>query len=348
MSGPFGFWVTSSPNGRIISHLRGLGSSVNDKRYLNPAVFDSLEQLRTFCSSLKKRELPLKMSYLGSLAHAYDQMVCLDEFGLSNIEVLLLQSAERRFLFPFTYADEIDVIDIGSGNGLKACALFKMAAPVFRQIRYIAVDYSHHLLCIAADKVKESYPNIEVTTYEADFEEKPLDNILLSNEAWNPVRNRLFLLLGHTLGNPFDRAKALRNIRDSMIEDDVLIIGVDLNRGGRAREIVSYYDNSSCLGILFNLLEFAGIQTDDGSFKVTYNESQNSVNIFYRLKRDLTIWHDESLITRLVKGDDLHVLVSHRFTEHELEALLMGARLRITEWQYNEAHTYALIQSVAY
>ena len=88
--------------------------------------------------------------------------------------------------------------------------------------KHIFVDFSFELLNKCESRFSSFAPNLECEFIQHDIEKSNI-MIPVSNE-----RRKIILLLGNTLGNVESENSVLKNIYNSMNEDDLFLIGLTL------------------------------------------------------------------------------------------------------------------------
>jgi len=163
-----------------------------------------------------------------------------------------LIKANRDKLLEKIGKGHVNIVDLGCGDGKKATLFIENLQADREKIRYCPIDISDYMVEKALTNIKETNVG-EVVDFQwniSDFEN--LENVahLLRK---GPYKENLFLLLGNTLGN-FEINELLYEIRSSMREGDVLIIGNGLNSGSDVKEILKAYDNEFVDNYLVNIL----------------------------------------------------------------------------------------------
>ena len=97
------------------------------KKYnLDFNAFENEQQLHEYLTALKQRVLPLKFSYVGRAAHTLDEFVRSQEYSLTETEATLIREGFASLILPTLNGKGLNVIDVGSGNGIKATILLKL------------------------------------------------------------------------------------------------------------------------------------------------------------------------------------------------------------------------------
>jgi len=170
----------------------------------------------------------VKFTYRGIGAENWDQFYN-GQYGGEKYKVPVWTEEVLNYYLKLVAAklleyDEVNVIDLGCGNGkpiIKFLAKLKEIVPVKR---YIAVDISQELLDIAKDNVKKSVPGLEYFTFKKDLEKDRLGEIFATGREDGKKVINLITILGVLLPNTYDAEVILKNIQKSMNANDVLLI----------------------------------------------------------------------------------------------------------------------------
>lgn len=209
----------------------------------------------------------------------------------------------------------INIIDLGCGDGKKS-VLFIEPLKGKVKMRYCPIDISGYMVEKAIEMVRKMKAG-EVVEFQwniSDFEN--LENIsgLLRKGKF---KNNFILLLGNTLGN-FEINELMYEIRSSMKEGDLLLIGNGLDNRKR-EEIVSSYDDQTFDEWLFMILSQIGFEKDDVQYGVRFRNSR--VEMYYTLLRDKKIsFQDRSI--NFNKGDQVLVCISYKYDESEFRRVM--------------------------
>jgi len=205
-------------------------------------AFERQEQIVEYIHSMRSRFLPLKFAYIGQAAHTHDELVRSREYGIADTEATLIRSKLAQIIPEDLKGTGINIVDIGGGNGLKATHVIKVLMPNVSNIYYYSLDYSSELSAIALRNVTSVIPSLAARAFIIDFEKHAFQELVSQIKQLSSYNN-LFLLLGHTLGNPANRGQALSNISQSMNRGDYLLVGVELYQPSRISSILNHYQN---------------------------------------------------------------------------------------------------------
>lgn len=211
--------------------------------------------------------------------------------------------------------DPINIVDLGCGDGKKA-VLFIEKLKDRSKVRYCPIDISSYMVEKAISKVSKMDVK-EVVTFQwniSDFEN--MENIAFLLRQGEYKRN-FSLLLGNTLGN-FEINELLYEIRSSMKEGDLLLIGNGLNNNN-AEEVLKAYNNPSLDNLLSKTLTQIGFNLDNLKYDARFRNSR--IEMYYTIKEDCEI----SFLGRKVafnSGDQIIVAVSYKYSEDDFKSFL--------------------------
>lgn len=285
------------------------------KTKIEPVYFDNESQCREYTKLLQKRKvIPLKFGYIGKAAHTHDRLVKSKKYGLADAETALLLSAFENDITPLLPSDLVALIDLGSGNGLKAVTILKLLQKLeTKPLSYVGLDYSQELSKIALHNISDQLDISSLFSLQVDIEEGPFNDVI--NKLSIPCGPRLFTFLGTTWGNSLDRTGVLKNIRNSMSYKDRLLLGIELFNPDKIQEILLPYQNDVFYKAVFQCVTFAGLSRNDGELIVSFNMANKDVEVHFKLNQDIIIRSDISETTfTLSESESLLIFVSHRFT----------------------------------
>lgn len=291
----------------------------------------SSRQISELITAIKGRgEIPLKFVYLGKGAQRWDDLAKLRGQetikGINSIEGNLLKEKAPNFLCSFKDNKNINLIDIGCGDGYPAAPLIKEMQRQKYNIRYIPIDISREMINIASKNISQLFPKIEIKFYQLDFELGNFSEIT-HNLRHNGSVN-LMAFLGSTLGNAADRYRVLSNFRDSMTSQDYIIIGVELLNPAKTNKLLQHYQNETIYKIQFTVLEYLGIKRSQGDFDVRFNAELSQVETRFKFKQNTNFKINDELVY-LEKDDELLLMRSVKFSDWGLVKILSEVGFRI-------------------
>jgi uncharacterized SAM-dependent methyltransferase len=208
-----------------------------------------------------------------------------------------------------------NIIDLGCGDGKKA-VLFINHLKGKINLRYCPVDISGYMVEKAITRIREIGAG-EVVQFQwniSDFEN--IENIA-SLLRQGKYKSNLYLLLGNTLGN-FEINELLYEIRSSMKEGDLLLIGNGLDNRNVDEIIKSYY-NPEVNNFLKRILLQVGLEEDDIKLGVRFKNSR--VELYYTLLKEKRILFQDKAIG-FSRGDQIIVAISYKYDKNDFMTFL--------------------------
>lgn len=302
-------------------------------------------------TSIKGRgEIPVKFCYLGEGAKEWDRIAKRRTSvmkGINTFESDLLKKRIKNIVSTFSDCKKINIIDIGCGNGEPVAPILDELSKLGITIRYVPIDISREMLDIAKDFVSKRYKNIEIKTFQLDFELGNFSDIIF--ELKGGGYSNLLLHLGSTLGNHSDRQRVLANFRDSMSSDDYLIIGVELTNFLKINKILPHYEEKELGDILYLMPEYIGIDRKDTDYDFSWNDKLNQVEVKMILKKDARVKIGDEKFT-LEKGEAILLVRSVKFSEWSITKLMsdVGFRTELLTTNPDRGYLLSMIQPTRY
>ncbi len=204
------------------------------RRTANPidefySIFSEEEVLGIIQALEVRREFPLKYSYKGRGAKNWDSFylkyIIPRWYRQSNVEIDLLKENFEYLNGNLQNCDKINVLDVGSGNSYPVKEFIRRLNNLGLINKYIALDISEELLNLSRKNFISWFPLIEFISYVIDIENSCLPKIKLKNTVNLKIDNtaKIILHLGVTMGNHQNRTEVLKNFRNSMVKNDLLV-----------------------------------------------------------------------------------------------------------------------------
>jgi uncharacterized SAM-dependent methyltransferase len=295
------------------------------------------KQISELITALKGRnEIPLKFEYLDNGAENWRNLVQSDDYKIGKVESELIQNNIDN-IFEIIGNNDVNVLDIGCGDGLDAIDFVKRTT---KSYRYFCFDISREMLDLAESNFNKTLkPQIE--KYEIDFEEGNFAQITRKIRQ-QYYKTNLLLLLGHTLGNPSDRNRVLANLRESMVSSDWLLLGIELMDGQLIKEIERHYNLKEVDEFILSVIEKLGIQKSFGHIVSAFNKKRNQMEFNFIFDRGATIKYSDEEVP-FEKGEGILLAVSHKFTEDGLRDLLKNSGFLIRKFFLDKENNYCLV-----
>jgi L-histidine Nalpha-methyltransferase len=266
-----------------------------------------------------QKELLSKYLYDDVGSALFEVISVLPEYGLTRADERVLQrnayEIVERLPMPVTVAE------LGSGSGKKTRWLLKALAR--RQpTAYCPIEISPTALAMC----KRELGDIDAISI-VGFEREYLDGLAEVAEGRKRDQSLLVLFLGSTIGN-FDRPAGLeflRQIRGTLREGDVLLLGTDLLKP-IPQLLAAYADplgvtaafNLNLLGRINRELE-ADFALEQFEHVALFNARARSVEMHLRSKRDQTVTIGAAgFSVKFVEGETIWTESSHKYSKDEV------------------------------
>lgn len=191
--------------------------------------------------------LPPKLFYDGEGSRLFERITRLPEYYLSRTELQIFRTHLPQMA---DYAGPgVAVVEFGSGSGEKAELLLKALE---KPIAYIPVDIAREQLELAAARIGEEFPELQVIPLVADFTQT-VQLPEAEGPAGEEVARSLLFFPGSTIGNfePEDARDFLQAAGASLGPGAALIIGFDLVKEPGLLEAA--YDDAEGVTAAFNI-----------------------------------------------------------------------------------------------
>jgi dimethylhistidine N-methyltransferase len=222
----------------------------------------------------------------------------------------------------------VELVELGSGSAEKTRLLIDAVLGRQPELHYVTVDISAAALESSATALIESYPQLTVTGYAADYLGA------LEALAEEPAAcARLALFLGSNIGN-LDDAHAhefLTKLRAALRPGDALLLGADLRKERVVLEAA--YDDPVGVTAAFNLNVLARINRELGAdfdvrrfaHRATYDDADGCVRIHLVSLAEQTVEiRALGMTVAFAEGEAIHTEDSRKY---DLEGLSrMAAR----------------------
>lgn len=332
-------------------------SNISLPRNVHPSdefysIFSEEEVLEIIHALEVKREIPLKYSYKGKGATSWNNFylkhIIPRWYRSSNLEIDLLRN-NFSFINSLTQeVEQLNIIDVGSGNSYPVKEFISKLLKLGKINKYIAVDISEEMLAISRDNFTKWFPKTKFSSYSIDVENNSLNKLLVEHEANLETANtaNVFLHLGVTISNHKNRSQALKNFRDSMGKNDLLIFtsesGSNAKWDGIARGGFKYHVDRVYAGIQ----EKIGIQAEDCELVRKYDVETDSKVANIKLNHKYSIEFDIKGINKKVEiseGEEITIWRHHAYELPELLQELSQAGLELAHLGTNKNKSHLLV-----
>ncbi|WP_282296662.1 L-histidine N(alpha)-methyltransferase [Stenotrophomonas sp. PS02289] len=277
--------------------------------------------------SQQPRQLPSKYFYDARGSALFEQITRQPEYYPTRTELRLLQ--ERAADIADVVGPHLHVVELGSGSGRKTEILLQALVD---PVAYTPIEISRAALLDSVARLAPALPEIEMLPVCADFT-RPVQ---LPEPEREPAR-RLMFFPGSTLGNfaGTEAVALLRAMRQTMGEDGLALIGIDLHKDPALIEAA--YNDAAGVTAEFTLNLLRRLNREIGSdFALDgfVHQARYSVERL-RIETDLVSLREQQVhvggrVFDFAAGEALRVEYSHKYTDASFAALAAEAGLRVT------------------
>jgi L-histidine N-alpha-methyltransferase len=232
------------------------------------------------------RWIPSRFLYDAEGSALFERICALPEYYPTRTEAGILRAEAGRLR---EITGPVTLVELGSGSSVKTDHLLAAYSASGEPVHYVPVDVSASILRVAAERIEETFPSVNVVGVNGDYEHAfPL----LGDYA--PV---LLLFLGSSIGN-FNHAESLafwRRVSSSMPTGSWMLLGVDLVKDPAVLEAA--YNDAGGVTAAFTRNLFArmnreldaGIDLDAVTHEARWNPEWQRIEIGARFRRRQTI-----------------------------------------------------------
>jgi dimethylhistidine N-methyltransferase len=262
--------------------------------------------------------------------YLYDELGSRLFEAICQVDEYYLTRAEDEILT--NYADEIvgstpdcrTLIELGSGSAEKTRKIIEALIRRGGELLFVPVDISASALAESSHALLDSYPNLRIDAYAADYFQA------LEALPQRDASPALVLFLGSNIGN-FEKDEAtdfLRAIRRVLRRGDALLLGADLKKDPAILEAA--YNDSLGVTRSFIVNELERINRElEANFDLwafglrsVYNESLGRVEVSLEsLKPQEVTIRSLHLTIALAAGERIHVENAYKFDTEDLQNL---------------------------
>lgn len=326
------------PASKIGKEWRVLHSDVikfiQSKKNRNQLLTDS-QEAELLTALVGRREIPLKFEYLGEGADRYVSIFAPQVGGGSEEEIIFAN--KEKFIHHFE-KKRFSLLDIGCGDGKKAAYFI---SHITKDISaYSALDISSRIIEIAETTMNIAHPNLSVERFIDDFE---YGNVAHTTYYLHRryQQNNLILFIGNTIGNTPDSHRVLINLRDSMGDDDQMLVGLAYHNPKNIP--LEAYNQKTVTDWLWTIPERLGINREFGENECIYNKALHQFEFYLSFTKNWERMYRADLL-RFAKGQKIRLAISRRFTKDDIFELFAGAGFKIELLVHDKDNALVLVR----
>ncbi len=288
------------------------------------------------------RSLPAKYFYDEKGSWLFDQICDSPEYYPTRSEnALLAQVADDIVAEQQPHC----IVELGSGTSRKTRHLFDACINAGFFPAYVPIDVCDEILIASKIALEEEYEWLKVKPIVGDFT-SGLGNLPRHFEC------NLVAFLGGTIGNfsKADGSRFLSELRSTMTENDVLLLGADrikppgiLHAAYNDDAGITAAFNLNVLEVLNRELE-ATFDLDGFEHYAYFNPTKSQIEMHLVSMRDqhITLGSLQKEID-FNEGDHILTEISRKFTRLELEKTLINAGFEVVKHYESDGHKFSLL-----
>jgi L-histidine N-alpha-methyltransferase len=284
---------------------------------------DAIESVCSFAEDVRdglgksgQKELPSKYLYDDIGSALFEAITRLPEYGLTRAEERILRQYSRDIVECLKGHGMI--VELGCGSGRKTRQILE-ALTHHKSMTYCPIEISPAAL-VSCERELDDLAHVSILGFETEY----LDGLSKAVACRKPGDAVVVLFLGSSIGN-FDRGPAedfLRNIRQAIEPDDMLMLGTDLEKP--LAQLIPAYDDSLGVTEAFNRNLLARINRElGGDFDLSrfehialYNARARRIEMHLRSTETQIVTIEDASFT-LQSDETIWTESCHKYGRHE-------------------------------
>lgn len=211
-------------------------------------ILEQFKQDVRFGLSQTPKQIPSKYFYDKRGDELFVQIMNMPEYYLTRAEMEIFQQQSRDIIssFDIQKGEEIEVVELGAGDGTKTIHLLFELIRAHVTFKYIPIDISSNALIGLEHRMKEEIPELAINSLHGDY-------FQMLNDLKKSPNRKIILFLGSNIGNmPDEQATSfIASLSKNLNKGDKIVLGVDLIK---EKEIVlPAYNDAAGITRDFNL-----------------------------------------------------------------------------------------------
>jgi uncharacterized SAM-dependent methyltransferase len=333
--------LISTHNNNEIERLKNKGFKYRtgiaySKLTPNPLIYKIFkpDQLIEFITKIEEEKtIPIKFSYLGEGANIWNDVFFKSSFDYIASEDALIEKSLPLIISKLEGFETVNLFDLSTGNGRSAISIIENLTKHGFKTNYTAISSSDEVIELTKSNLHNKFSDLPFSGANIDIEDSIFRQILFKKKQENTNSVNLILFLRDGIGEVRDRAKTLLNIKDSMSQNDYLIIQNGL-RGQEEFVITSEnFSTKEFNKLIYWLPGLLGFDSTQYKVVDTIDETTKERIVAIELLKDIDIEFkiDNKIKTiELYSGSVLNIWHYYSYTLHALENDLYKSNLLST------------------
>jgi len=275
----------------------------------------------------------------------FQEIMQLEEYYLPACEMEIIQQQSELMAKHLAGVHKnLQIIELGAGDGSKTKHLLNHFKPCFDALEYVAMDISENILCINKQEIESEVSGIDVCSKAGNYFRTYKD---LPETSYG----RLVLFLGANIGNFLldDAVAFFHYVKQGLKENDSFIVAFDLVK--HPRKIIAAYDDCKGITKTFNLNLLARMNREFGA---DFDISKFEHFPFYNPADGTSLSHIVSLENQIVHFSDgfearfeafetIHTEISKKYFTKDIQYLSDNSGLEISQTYYDCNKEYVFV-----
>lgn len=281
------------------------------------------------------KQIPSKYFYDKRGDELFVQIMNMPEYYLTRAEMEIFREQAKAIISSFGIrpGEEIEVVELGAGDGTKTIHLLFELLRARVVFKYIPIDISSNALIGLEHRMKEEIPGLAINSLHGDYFQ------MLNGLKKSPNR-KIILFLGSNIGNMTDEQATsfIASLSHNLNPGDKIVLGVDLIK---SKEVVlPAYDDPAGITRDFNLNLLERMNRElHADFDLTafvhdpeYHESEGIAKSFLKSTRKQEV-HIDSIGKTFLFGENerIHTEISRKYNDEILSMVIDKSPLAVQQ-----------------
>jgi L-histidine Nalpha-methyltransferase len=315
----------------LLTYLKGSTAIASAQAYriLSPTDLPN-QPLTEFAAVVLEglSEIPKRLSsrylYDDRGSELFREIMDLEEYYPTRCEAEILSVHGREIARTFQ-SEELNLVDLGAGDGVKTLQLLGSLADQRVDVRYVPIDISEGAMADLTARITQAMPDVSVAGLVAEY-----TSALHWLTAQGDGRRNFVLFLGSNIGN-FNKAQArtfLRRLWSVLNEDDYVLIGFDLKKD--IDRLLDAYNDAKGVTAQFNLNLLTRINRElGGHFDATKFRHYSTYDVFSGAMESYLVSMQEQTVAvdalntefAFLPWEPVHTEYSYKYLESDIADL---------------------------
>lgn len=279
------------------------------------------------------KQIPSKYFYDKRGDELFVKIMNMPEYYLTRAEMEIFQQQSYEIISSFNIekGEEIEVVELGAGDGTKTIHLLFELIRSHVTFKYIPIDISLNALMGLEHRMKKEIPDLAINTLQGDY-------FQMLNDLKKSTNRKIILFLGSNIGNMSDEQAQsfIASLSQNLNSGDKLVLGVDLIK---EKEIVlPAYNDAAGITREFNLNLLERMNRELGAdFNLKafvhdpeYTESEGIAKSFLTSTKQQVV-KIESLGKSFVfeENERIHTEISRKYNDEILANIISKSPLEV-------------------